>query len=322
MKVKSINLISLNWCNSKCLGCKIYTNTDNHKFISNEMLLELFQHDEFKEVEDIGFSGGEPMLHPDLERVIETIVLKNKSLITFFFNTNATAGKERIIKIVRNFASKVPQFHLLVSVDGNRETYKYTRGIDNFNRCVELLKSLSELKSEIPNLRVGISATLFKKTATVENLNYLVNLSAELNVDFTFRFADVGEMFYNNISNKDEIVVEDSQKLNLMTHSKVLGIESDFIKWQKEEIETGINPVMKNKANELVCRAGELFVFLDANGDIYPCHLSNRKIGNYQTGITKKNLLLGGIHEPCPCLTECTAYPQEIFGKKYPKNEN
>lgn len=320
LRVRSVQLMLLDWCNSSCLGCKIYTNLSNRNAFNLQMIETLFSHCEFSGVEEIGLTGGEITLLKDVSSLLGKVIECNPQLRTLFVNTNAIVSAERITSLVIEYAEKVPEFHLLVSVDGDKDTYFYTRGVNNYERAVATLKALSELKKSISSLRVGISATLFKNTAHFSTVDHIVNLARELDIEYTFRFGGISELFYKNNTSADEVVVPKSQQLSLLQYIQRLQYKkSDFLNWLEQDLVLNHNPVMLDDQGQNVCRAGELFVFVNAKGDIFPCHLSKRKIGDYKHGISSRNIVLGGILEPCPCLTECTAYPQMTFNKKYPR---
>jgi hypothetical protein len=62
------------------------------------------------------------------------------------------------------------------------------------------------------------------------------------------------------------------------------------------------------------CRAGELFGFINGQGEARPCIYSHRILGSVAA---PKQVFLPiadlGAHEPCPCMTECTVYPMLDF---------
>ena len=315
MKVKSVNLLVNDYCNNKCKSCFIWENTSRVDLPVTD-ITKLFTHDEFTEVEDVSVSGGEALMREDISEVIDAIVKGTPRLKMLFLNTNGMYPK-RAERVVEQFAGKVPELYICVSIEGSEEVNNYLRGVKTFNLACETLERVSDLKK--PNTRTIVSTTLQSENATVENLDYLLDLAGKTNSGFTFRFASVSTTYYQNLLNPPSSI-DKAQKLSLVEHVAKKRPEDPFLRMQKDYIKTGKARVMQAEDGTILCLAGSLFCFVKADGSIYPCLYSTRSIGTAKSGIAKPIHKIGE-YEPCPCFTECHVYPMINYGSKVQSEE-
>lgn len=122
-------------CNSKCKTCGIWKKKN-----PSDMPMELFQRiiDDIPKGVHINITGGEPLLHPKIDEMIQ-LLSKRKRSYTLFSNGILS---EKLLELVRNAGVK----KLILSCDGPRETYKRIRGVDNYDNIVRIV---DELKDEI-----------------------------------------------------------------------------------------------------------------------------------------------------------------------------
>ena len=63
--IYNANFIITNKCNSRCRNCNIWANDKKNDLNVNE-INKLFSLNEFRNVTDLGLSGGEPFIRADL----------------------------------------------------------------------------------------------------------------------------------------------------------------------------------------------------------------------------------------------------------------
>jgi MoaA/NifB/PqqE/SkfB family radical SAM enzyme len=308
MVLKSLNVAVNNYCNSKCKMCFMWKNKHNDILFSTEYKL-LFDRPEFKEVEDLSLTGGEPFLRVDLTEITRTIISELPKLRALFVNTNGTYPN-LVREFVHIFAHQVPELFIFVSIEGDKETHKKVRGIDSFDLAIATIKAVQS--ERFRNVHTIISTTLTKYNCDIENLEFINQLSRQLSSSFTFRLADNSSLYYQNNSNS-------AFKVNHTCYDSII----EFIKKYKNEdpfmkifcnfLATGKVNFMGDKKNKIKCGAGDIFAFIHSDGSIYPCIYSTRKIGDLYKGITYSPIDDLGKYEPCPCCTECNIYPMLKF---------
>ena len=228
-----------------------------------------------------------------------------------FLNTNGTfSGLTK--RLVAEFSGRVPEFYLVVSIEGDKEIHRRIRGTDSYNLAVKTLVECRNLGRK--GYHQIISTTLQKANSGYETLDHIRDLAIATESTFTFRFADKNDNYYDNVDLPNLTLSTGQVKKILSFIERNFG-EDLFLRHQKEFYETGKTPLMQDEDGNLLCRAGELFVFVKSNGKIYPCIYSSREIGNTEEGITRKLEDLGR-HEPCPCCTECHFYPMLTYTNK------
>ena len=144
MNIKSVNLLVNDYCNNKCKSCFIWENTSRVDLPVAD-IATLFTHKDFREVEDVSVSGGEALMREDIGEVINAIVRGNSHLKMLFLNTNGMYPK-RAEKVVQDFADKIQEMYVCVSIEGSEEVNNYLRGVKTFNLACETLERVSGLK--------------------------------------------------------------------------------------------------------------------------------------------------------------------------------
>jgi molybdenum cofactor biosynthesis enzyme MoaA len=71
--IKSVNQIVTERCNSRCKMCFVWKLRKKSLEMTAQEFKDLYSREEFKEVEDLCISGGEPTLRLDLLEITEQI---------------------------------------------------------------------------------------------------------------------------------------------------------------------------------------------------------------------------------------------------------
>lgn len=313
--IKSVNQLITEKCNSRCKMCSIWK-TDN---FSDEMTPKefdkLYSKDEFKEVEDLCISGGEPTLRKDIFKITDNILKNMPKLRMLFLSTNGSnpsVAKE----FVSRYHSKIKDIYLCVSLEGDRETHKKIRGVDTYKTVMETVEQVKLLN--LKNCHIVFSTTILPENCNKKTLDYIRILAKKLECTSSFRIASKNDTFYHNTKSSDFLI--NRVQLNFLKNYMHIERVSDpfldvlFAFLNGEETVTG------SKKRGIKCLAGDISVFIKPNGNIYPCINSSRLIGDKKRGIFLKGYNLGD-KEPCPCCTECQIYPMINFSKYSDKNE-
>lgn len=301
-KLRNVNLIITNRCNSRCTNCSIWK-TPYKEELNTKQIVEMFALKEFENVVEWGISGGEPYMRTDICEVIEGVCSVNKSIESIFITTNASFPERTLesCRAMRSIGVKNP--NVGVSIDGTKETNKKIRGVDSYDSAVEMLRKIKEL---YPEINTSISFTVCKDNCKIEELEHIDQLSKKLGCSYTFRVASESEEYYNN-NGQGYSINEDDKKM-IMKFIINHKLDDKFMQEQLYYLATNKIPVMSDvRTGRHLCLAGRRFIFVQSNGDIYPCLYSDRIIGNYKNGIMveKKDF----VTKMCPCMTECTIWP-------------
>ncbi|SHE53972.1 4Fe-4S single cluster domain-containing protein [Tissierella praeacuta DSM 18095] len=142
---KNLNIYVSNICNLNCKYCYREKSKHNIKKTHSEQILEKLNEFKEKGIESIHFTGGEPLLWPEL---LETL----RGVKKFGFMTNITTNctieiPEELIKLVDKF---------ILSIDGLQNTMRVHRGIQDFHIIEKNLNKLMKNNSCI-DLNVVVS---------------------------------------------------------------------------------------------------------------------------------------------------------------------
>jgi len=151
-----------NWCNSKCKTCNIW------KYDSKEKMKEQLNLDEiekifsnFKKLNWITITGGEPFLRRDLSQIVETICNKsNLKILTIATNGTMPEKIALDVKKILKSCSNL-NFTVNISFDGIGSKHDEIRGLrGNFKKVIRTLNLLKKIRN--PRLTVGINTVISK----------------------------------------------------------------------------------------------------------------------------------------------------------------
>lgn len=241
-----------NKCNNACYYCG---QKDNHNSSELENLSDAFELCKKLCVKGIYFSGGgEPTLYSDYD--IFTYIQQYKSLDYGLITNAVVLSDQWLHALVHNFTC------VRVSIDASdAETYKKIRGTDNFNKVVENIKHLIDIKKKNKsNITIGLQIV-------VNEYNY------------TKLFAicyDLQEMF-SDIDYISVRPIESNIKESPYTDEQLIEIEYDLKDLDQEFFKVKIHDKWnqfftgKKEFGFTSCYASQYMMTITADGNIYPC---------------------------------------------------
>ena len=252
-------------CNSRCRMCDIWKISDH----SGELMLK--DYEKFpKNLTDVNISGGEPFLRIELPQIIEIISRRcpkaNITISTNAFATELTTKKmEEILKIT-------PNVGVVISIDGVGKAHSKIRGIEKgFEKSMETLKRLRE---------IGVKSLKFGFTIGDYNfieLKKVYNLAKEKDVELSFTLVHSSDNYFgkdNKISKKKEMV----EAIDWLIE-KELSLWKPM-RWGRAFYAHGMKQFLITGERVLPDYSGQLGVFISPKGDIFPCDVSSKKMGN------------------------------------------
>lgn len=287
-------------CNSKCAMCEAWRDKTS---------IELPPDKYWKlptTLRSVNISGGEPFMRDDLPEVLRIISQRceNPRLV---ISTNGILV-DRIKKLLPIIMNDVSRLGIRVSIDGIGEVHDRVRGVPgNFKQCIEVMKYCKNIG--VKDLGVG---------TTISNLNgstfsQVKDLADSLEAQFTCTVAHSSPILFGA---NEAIAPEPKTAIQQLRQIQRSYLKSSVPKnWFRGYFTEGVIEYVKGRSKPIQCKAGQVFVFIKANGDIYPCNLLDIKMGNFLEDeideIIGNSVKAISIVRSCPkkCWMVCTRVP-------------
>ena len=163
-------------CNLTCTHCFYSAELNKKNEIGLENIEKLTK--SLKDVINVGFTGGEPFLRKDIDKLIHYFRI-NSGMRVASIPTNGTLTKLTLEKVDKIMGDNPGMYmHISVSIDGSEKLHEEIRGMKGcFQKSMETLKGLIELKKRYDKLNVGIITTLTGEndSSIKEVFNYITD---------------------------------------------------------------------------------------------------------------------------------------------------
>lgn len=268
-------------CNSPCQLCDCWKTKEKVRH-SYEELLPLLGWLSKKENKNIMVSGGEPLLHPEVQQICTEI---NALGMRVLLNTNGL-----LIHKAKWINSEIVS-EVVVSMDGyDSNSYKMIRGIDGYER---VLRNIADLKQSDPELTISFRLILNK--INLFNLPEIFAQAKELGVTRVgVSPLDISSSSFGRSTMNQERISK-LQNQFLPSHAEIdqfrsmlqgeLGelIEKYYVEglsdWSKEDYlrcleyyEGTLNQIQTNNSD--VCLFPVNSMVIDYDGSLKPCFYS------------------------------------------------
>jgi MoaA/NifB/PqqE/SkfB family radical SAM enzyme len=137
-KLSSLMLYTTDLCDSGCKHCLIWAKRPvTH--LALDKIQELMQSDCIDRSTMVGLEGGEFLLHPEADQILDWFTTHHPNFDLF----SNGLKPDRLLEAVK----KNPPRRLYISLDGDEDTYRYMRGKDGYQDVVRVIQTL---KNKIP----------------------------------------------------------------------------------------------------------------------------------------------------------------------------
>ncbi len=308
-----------NKCNSRCRTCNNWKKKLKNELDLDEIEKLFINANKFSW---ITLSGGEPFLRNDLVDIVKIINDNCKNLYLFTIATNSLLT-EKIIRDMKKITEMdIPKIILTISLDGPKKTHDYIRGVNgSYEKAIDLFKKIKKLNKKNLSIFFGITLSKYNMSSFMETYSEVKKEIPDLGIEeFHINVYHESKHNYNNlglikdkikynnnlIKDVDFIKKSKKNKFNIISYlgKKYLVLAEKYLKFGKCPIK---------------CKVALTSCFMDPYGNVYPCSIYNKIIGNIKNfdyelkkiwnskGYNKvrKDILL----DRCPqCWTPCEAY--------------
>lgn len=266
-------------CNLNCLYCHPGKKLTKQE-LPVETINEIFRAAEKYGILELVISGGEPTLHPDFSKILQSSHILKRTTLTLI--TNATLIDKKLVQEI----AKSNITRICVSLDGaDRQTNNYARG-ESFDAAYQGLLALRETEKEITVISV----------AHKQNYRSLIDLTYFLCKNkLAFQHHLCAPSYSGSARNqydKLKLDIEDYYILNnevekLYSFFKTNGL---FLTFNTFWLVTGQQPLVDNgrsiTLSQIIDRVKNLYVIIRPNGDFWLTAASwgRETIGNATIG--------------------------------------
>ena len=280
-----VSLAVTNRCNLKCIYCYGSYGYRKEQDFTTDELKALFRYLKRIGTFQIFLTGGEPLLRKDIAEIVSYL----KSLE---FNMGMVTNG---LLIPSNIGILKKLNHIIISLDGDKSANDANRGKGTYSG---IMKSVELLRQN--NIKFSFKAVFNKNNMC--QLDYLLSVAEKYGTTLETI------MPYENTDDKSQFLSKEQKKALL---DKILAyvkqkrpIEFSYLAHKMSNevyFKYGENIVFGKKSGSYPpCIAGQLYLFIDANGDVYPC---NQLMGRFKPKNIRKDGLRNAIryarNRPC-----------------------
>lgn len=240
-------------CNLKCIHCLNNSGIKQKDELTKEDLLKLIKNFSSHGVQEIRFTGGEPLL---FNGIYDLIRFATEEGICTSLGTNGTLVTKEVAKKLKESGLK----KVVVSIDGNKKTHDKIRGKKNYQKAMHGLKYLQK-----NGINVRVNSVIMKS-----NMDDVIKLAKKMSrkkiTIFIRRFISSGrgkELENNMLNKKDYDYVRNKLQKELTKKTYVNGhyLRND----------EGVNSRIKLPFEIRGCKAGQRAITILPNGDVNLC---------------------------------------------------
>ncbi|MDD5290962.1 MAG: radical SAM protein [Patescibacteria group bacterium] len=276
-------------CNGRCVFCDVWK---KKPAVSEELSIaeikKIFS--QFKKIDVLRLSGGEPFLRNDFADVINTIdEVCSPAMIHITTNGVLT---EPIIKTMKAI-KPLRKINIKISIDNVGEKHDETRGVPGaYNKAIETIKELVKLRRET-YFQIGVNQAIINEEG-IDSFFELKKVLAELDIALHPMIAyDTKNSLYSDGSldkNKNEVAFKIFGKFSTSGLKRFLKILSEHAKEIKDfkgriveryQIKGLYNRLIEKKnIPNPKCMALNKHLRILPNGDIPVCLFNGDVVGN------------------------------------------
>jgi len=301
-------------CNLRCEMCRTWEVASGHELTPAEVRAILGQ---MPRLCWLDVTGGEVFLRRDAGELLDAVLDAAPALRMLHFPTNGWFTA-RVVQAVERVRARRPDLSLIVTVslDGPRDLHDRIRGREgSYDRALETFRALRAIEG------VGVYVGT---TVTPTNADHVAALGDALRAavpgftpaEWHWNWLQVSEHFFANAALASLPAVK-SDRL-VVTHLERRGAPRSLVDLMELVFLVNLESYLRGEATGVPCQSLRSACFISPEGDLYPCHVYDRPLGNLrERGVREiwgdpatlaaradiERLACGG------CFTPCEAYP-------------
>lgn len=321
-----------NRCNFRCRFCFYAEEIDKGQKpdeMSVEELTKVSQ--KIGPLLQLSLTGGEPFLRKGLDEITAAFI-NNAAARYITLPTNASLP-DVMVRYLEKVLPAFPHsyFRVVFSIEGIGDAHDEVRSMPgSYHNILESYKAVSPMRERFANLVLDANSVFTTKTETT-----LIDTLGHLSREFDF---DNLSVTYARGEVRDAALKQTSQE----NYIKINGFLEDIIRKKEKRflypLWRGVRDVSRDFLIRTVfndefvtpCVAGRKLLVLGETGEVYPCEILNKSMGNLRDYDLDMNALLARpenreltrriIADKCKCSFECALAANVIWNlSSYPR---
>ena len=321
-----------NRCNFRCEFCFYYAEIEKGKK-PNELTLEELEKlsQSIGPLVQLSLTGGEPFLRKDLDEIYGMFV-RNCQARYITIPTNGSLP-EPMMRFLEKVLPAYPDSYLRLtfSIDGIGQDHDSARSMPgSFEKIERSYKLISPLRKRFSNLVLDANSVFTSRSEDklMQTLQYLEGNFNFDNLSITYARGDIKDP--SLLASSEEKYTEVNEYLESLERKK----EGRFLYplWRAVRDVSRENLIRTVFHDEFVtpCVAGRKLIVIGETGEVYPCEILDRKMGNLRDyGFNLPKLLAQSknaelrrwiVKSECKCSFECALGANVVWNKStYPR---
>ncbi|MBI5076440.1 MAG: radical SAM protein [Nitrospirae bacterium] len=323
-------------CNARCPFC-FYLRSDDDQISDRELSL-----DEIRKVSSslgnllwLSFSGGEIFLRDDLSEISRIFYRNNKPAIILLPTNGLMPGRIREMteQILKDCSKSTIAVKL--SLDGLNEAHDRLRNTPgSFSKTIESYHLLRDLLAVYSNFELGVNTVFCSENQDRmdEIIDFVNNMESVKTHTISLIRGNLSDKSFKNVDHQkyQHAIGRLEQNLKNKGSARTYRFRGARIKAAQDILQRRLISRTDDAQMRLIpCYAGALNVVLEENGEVFPCEILRRSLGNVgDHGYDIQKLLrsdrakaiLNSIRDSqCYCTHECYFMTNILFNPRlYP----
>lgn len=177
--LSSLMIYSTSLCQSRCRHCSIWEKTPVEHLPLKDIVHIMSSKCVTKRT-TVGLEGGEFVLHPEADAILSWFHENHKN---YTLLSNGLAPN-KVVSAVQKYTPK----HLYLSLDGGNETYKIVRGVDGYDKVIQVIERCKDI--------VPVSL-MFCLTPwnSFEDMDYVIRIAQKYDIDVRIGIYNTMDFF-------------------------------------------------------------------------------------------------------------------------------
>ena len=257
----TLDLFITSRCNLNCVHCFSDMEDNALHDLSHSELESIFDQLESMRVFEVRINGGEPFLHPEIDKILVSLEKRRFRRVIL---TNGTMLDEKKVRLLKR-TNTIPTISMN---DSNPEGHDAFTGVEgSFDKMIKTLRLLQKNQ-----MQYGINTCLHNKN--IERYEEIIKLAIKYDA---FRIAFLDLKLTGRMKHHKEWIptYEEYEKqiprlaIARLKYKRKIDVSLDVFRYCRPLEES----IQEANNGFISCSAGKARLSIDSKGDVYPCNL-------------------------------------------------